>query len=52
MEREPEKKPYDDLGYEEQKVYLQRAQYLIQYGYVEGKNEDELAKEIYSKRRM
>ena len=40
---------FENLSLEEQKKYLQKADYLIQYKYVSEKNTYELAKRIYEK---
>ena len=43
------KKDWQKLSYDQQKLYKDKASYLIDRGYVYGKTVDDLAKEIYKK---
>jgi ribonucleotide reductase beta subunit family protein with ferritin-like domain len=46
------KKDWKKLTDIEQKVFKDKAEYLIERGYVQGKTTEELAKEIYRKELM
>lgn len=52
MERKSNEELFEKLNKEEQNIYLQKARYLIEYGYMMNKDVEELAIEIYSKRRV
>jgi hypothetical protein len=43
------KKDWQKLTYEQQKVYKDKAEYLLERGYVHGKTVEKLAIEIYKK---
>jgi hypothetical protein len=47
-----EENKWDNLSTEEKNIYLQRARYLIEYGYIMNRDIEDLAIEIYSKRRV
>lgn len=48
MESE-KKSAFENLSIEDQKKYLQKAEYLIQYNYVSEQDSYELARKIYEK---
>lgn len=52
MERKSDEELFEELNKEEQLLYLQKADYLIQYHYVEDESRESLAVKIYSKRRV
>jgi mRNA-degrading endonuclease RelE of RelBE toxin-antitoxin system len=41
------KKDWQKLTYDQQKVFKNKAEYLLERGYIQGKTTEELAKEIY-----
>jgi hypothetical protein len=43
------RKDWQKLTYEQQKVYKDKAEYLIERGYAQNRPVEELAKEIYTK---
>lgn len=47
-----EEKKWDNLSSEDKNTYLQKARYLIEYGYMIEQDIEELAIKIYSKRRV
>ena len=52
MERQSNAELFEKLNTEDKNIYLQKARYLIEYGYMMNRNVEELAIEIYSKRRV
>ena len=41
------KKDWQKLTYDQQKVFKDKAEYLLERGYIQGKTVEEIAKEIY-----
>jgi hypothetical protein len=52
VERKSHAELFKKLNTEDQNIYLQKARYLIEYGYIMNKEVEDLAIEIYSKRRV
>ena len=52
MESQSYAELFEKLNTEERNIYLQKARYLIEYGYIMNRDIEDLAIEIYSKRRM
>lgn len=52
MERQSDEELFRELDKDEQLLYLQKAEWLIQYGYIKDESSEGLAVRIYSKRRV
>ena len=52
MERKSNEELFKEISLEEQNIYLQKARYLIEYKYVEDRETEELAIEMFGKRRV
>jgi hypothetical protein len=52
MERKSDEELFEELNKDDQHLYLRRADYLIQYGYIQNESRESLAVRIYSKRRV
>lgn len=52
MERKSNEELFEEISQKEQDIYLQKARYLLEYNYVEDREIEELAIEMFGKRRV